>query len=116
MGGFISLGPGPMVEATDVGYPSLIRTKQVEAVKQCASFLFPAPDFIGLLMDLNVTKTGFRHLSEFMTRQGIDYTAATGRTFSRPIATRQAFLDTWKDMAEPPELRPPVHVDDPPDR
>ena len=101
-------------EATDVGYPSLVRNKQVEAVKQYASFLFPAPDFIELLMDLNVTKTGFRHLSEFMTRRGIDYTAATGHTFPRPIPTPQAFLDTWKDMAEPLELRPPVNVDDPP--
>ena len=101
-------------EATDVGYPSLIRTKRVEAVKQYASFLFPAPDFIGLLMDLNVTKTGFRHLSQFMTRRGIDYTAATGHTFPLPIPTRQAFLDTWKDNAKPLELRPPVNVDDPP--
>ena len=79
-------------EATDVGYPSLIRTKQVEAVKQYASFLFPAPNLIGLLMDVNVTKTAFRHLSEFMTRLGTDYTAATGHTFLRPIPTRQAFL------------------------
>ena len=54
-------------EATDVGSPFFLRTKQVEAVKQYASFLFSAPDFIGLLMDLNVTNTGFRHLSEFMT-------------------------------------------------
>ena len=101
-------------EATDAGYPSLIRTKQVEAVKQYSPFLFPTPNFIGLLMDLNVIKTGFRHLSEFMTRRGIDYTAATGPTFVRPIPTRQAFLDMWKDMAKPLELRPPVNVDDPP--
>ena len=46
------------VEATDVGYPSLVRTKQVEAVKQYASSLFPAPEFVGLLMDLNVTNLG----------------------------------------------------------
>ena len=65
-------------------------------------------------MDLNVTKTVFRHLSEFMNRRGIDYPAATGHTFSRPITTQQAFLDTWKDMAKPLELRPPVNVDDPP--
>ena len=37
-------------EATEVGYPSLIRDKQKEAVKQYASLLFPAPDLIGLLM------------------------------------------------------------------
>ena len=55
-------------EAMAVGYPSLIRTKQVEAVKQYASFLFLAPHCIGLLMDLKVTKTGFRRLSEFMIR------------------------------------------------
>ena len=33
-------------EAMEVGYPSLIRTKQVEAVKQYAPHLFPAPDLI----------------------------------------------------------------------
>ena len=49
-------------EATEVGYPSLIRDKQKEAVKQYASLLFPAPDLIGLLMDLNVPKLGFRHM------------------------------------------------------
>ena len=101
-------------EATDVGYPSLIRTKQVVAVKQYASFLFPAPDFVGLLMHHNVTKTGFLHLSDIMTRGGIDYTAATGQTYPRPIPTQQAFVDTWKDMAKPLELRPPVDVDNPP--
>ena len=61
-----------------------------------------------------MTKTGFRHLSEFMTQRGIDYTVAMGHTLPRPIPTRQAFLDTWKDMAKPLELRPPANVDDPP--
>ena len=51
-------------EATEVGYPSLIRDKQKEAVKQYASHLFPALDLIGLLMDLNVPKLGLRHVSE----------------------------------------------------
>ena len=101
-------------EAKDVGYHSLIRTKQMEAVKQYASSLFPALEFIGLLIDLNVTQTGFRHLSEFMPRRGLDYTADTGHTFPRPITKRQAFLYTWKDTPKPLELRPPVNVDDPP--
>ena len=57
-------------EATEVGYPSLIRDKQNEAVKQYASHLFPAPDLIGLLIDLNVPKLGFRHVSEYMSRRG----------------------------------------------
>ena len=100
-------------EATEVGYPTLIRNKQKEAVKQYASMLFPAPHLIGLLMELNVTKTGCRHLSAFMTRRGLDYTAATGHEFPRPIPTRQAFLDTWKELVKA-ELRPPVTVSDPP--
>ena len=51
-------------EATEVGYPSLFGNKQKEAVKQYASHLFPAPDLICLLMDLNVSKLGFRHMME----------------------------------------------------
>ena len=73
----------------EVGYPSLIRTKQVEAVKQYASHLFPARDLIGLLMDLNVPKVGFRHMMEYMSRRGLVYTAATGLPFPRPITTRK---------------------------
>ena len=65
-------------------------------------------------MDLNVTKTGFRHFCEFMTRRWIDYAVATDHTFPQPIPTRQASLDTCKDMAKPSELRPPVPVEDPP--
>ena len=61
-------------EATEVGYPSLIRDKKKEAVKQYAYNLFPAPDLIGLLMDLNVPKLGFRHVSEYMSRRGSAYT------------------------------------------
>ena len=48
------LAKGRLAEATEVGYPSLICTKQVEAVRQYASFLFPAPVFIGLPRDLNL--------------------------------------------------------------
>ena len=54
------LAKGRWAEATDVGYLSLIRTKQVEAVKQYTSFLFPAPKLIGLLMDLNVSMVRLR--------------------------------------------------------
>ena len=82
-------------------------------MKQCASFLFPVPEFIGLLMDLDVIKTGFRHLCELLTRRLIDFRSATGHTFPRPIPTRPAFLDRWKDVAKPLNLRPPVTVADP---
>ena len=101
-------------EATEVGYPSLIRDKQKEAVKQYASHLFPAPDLIGLLMDLSVPKLGFRHVSEYMSRRGSAYTAATGLPFPRPIPTRDTFTDTWKELVTPLDLRPPVSIPDPP--
>ena len=101
-------------EAMEVGYRSLIRTKQVEAVKQYASHFFPALDLIGHLMDLNVPELGFRHVSEYMGRRGSAYTAATGRPFPRPIPTRDTFTDTWKDLVTSLDLRPPVSVPDPP--
>ena len=85
----------------EVGYPSLIRDKQKEAVKQHACNLFPAPDLIGLLMDLNVPKVGFRHMMEYMSRRGLAYTAATGLPFTKPIPTREAFTDAWKELVTP---------------
>ena len=101
-------------EATEVGYPSLIRDKQKEAVKQYASHLFPAPNLIGLLMDLNVPRLGFRHVSEYMSCWGSTYTAATGLPFAKPIPTREVFTDAWKQLVTPLDLRPPVSIPDPP--
>ena len=89
-------------EATEVCYPSLIRAKQKEAVKQYASLLFPAPDLIGLLMNLNVPKVGFRHMMVYMSRRGSAYAATTGLPFAKPIPTREAFTDAWKELVTPP--------------
>ena len=49
-------------EATEVAQLLLIRNKQIEAVKQYASVLFPAPELIGLHMDLNVPVDGDPHV------------------------------------------------------
>ena len=57
-------------EATEVARLSLIGNKQIEAVKQYASVRFPAPDLIRLLVDLDVSKGGFRHALAFMSRRG----------------------------------------------
>ena len=46
-------------KATEVAQLPVIRNKQIEAVKQYASVLFPPPESIRLLMDLNVPKGGF---------------------------------------------------------
>ena len=58
-------------DATQVAELPLICNKQIEAVKQYASVLFPAPELIGLLVDLNVPKSGFRHVPEFMITGGL---------------------------------------------
>ena len=101
-------------EATEVAQLPVIRNKQIEAVKHYASVLFPAPELIGLLMDLNVPKGGFRHVLEFMTRRGAAYTAATGLPFPRPIPSRDRFMDTWKELVKPLALDRPMSVADPP--
>ena len=88
-------------EAKEVAQLPLIRKKQIQAVKQYASVLFLAPELTGLLMDLNVPKGSFRHVSEFMTCRGGVYTAATGLPFPRPIPSRDHFMDTWKELVKP---------------
>ena len=93
-------------EATVGGYPSLIRDKQIVTVKKLASRPVSARDSIGLLMELNIPKTGFCHISEFMTRRGAGYTAATDLNFPRPIPSRGEHLDTWNELAMPLELGP----------
>ena len=65
-------------------------------------------------MDLNVPKGGFRHASEFMTRRGAAYTAATGLPFPRPIPSRDRFMDTWKELVKLLALGRPVSVADHP--
>ena len=101
-------------EATEVAKPRLIRNKQIEAVKQYASVLFLAPELIRLPMDLNVPKSGFWHVSEFMTARGAAYTAATGLPFPRPIPLRDHFTDTLQELVKPLALDPPVSVPEPP--
>ena len=86
--------------------PPPIRNKQIEAVTQYPSLIFPSPIFIALPMELNVPKTGCCHMSEFMTTRS----AATGCPFPRPIPTKDNFMHTWKEMAKPLGWGPPVSV------
>ena len=59
-GGWMAHPLWPTPIGTEVAQLLLIRNKQIEAVKQYASVLFPAPQWIGLLMGLNVCKGGSR--------------------------------------------------------
>ena len=88
--------------------PVRLRNKQIEALKQYASVLLPAPVLIALLMDLNVPKGGFRHVSKFMTRRVAAYTAATGLPFPHAIPSRDRFRDTWKELVKALALDRPV--------
>ena len=87
------LGKTCWVMAKEVGYTCLIHTTQVAAVKQCASFLFPAAKFMALLVDLNVTKTGFRHFSEVNDPVRGQLYRHYGPYLQRAIPRRQAFSD-----------------------
>ena len=69
---------------------------------------------IRLLLELGATRSGFRMLSQYITRRGDAYTARTGRPFPRPISARDQFDATWKSLTAPLALSPPVECADPP--
>ena len=108
------LGKARWADATEVGYPSLVQDKQKAAVKQYSPLLFSAMDLIGLLMDLNVPKLGFRHIMEYMSRRRPAYTATTGLSFPKRIPTRGTFTNTWKELVTSLDLRPTVSIPDTP--
>ena len=98
-------------EATQVTQLPVIRNKQLEAVKQYASVPFPVPELIGLLMDLNVPKGGFRHVSEFMTRRApLTPPRRASHYPPPPIPSHDGFTDTWKELVKPFALDRPVFV------
>ena len=89
-------------EATDAGYPSIIRDKQKEAVKQYASHLFPAPDLIGLLMDLNVPKLGFEYMMEYTSRRGVGVHGRNGPTVPQAHARSGCVHGRVEGVRNPP--------------
>ena len=93
--------------------PVVHKTK-VQAIRTYAEALFPATYLIGLLLVLGAPPSGFRVLSEYITRLGGTYTARTGLPFSWPIPTRDQFDATWKSFTALLALSPPVECADPP--
>ena len=87
MGGLIPFGQGPLLRGYR-GCPIAPHPQQLGAVKQNASVLFLVPKLMGLLMDLNVPRGGLRHMSEFMSRRGVAYTAARGLPFLQQLPSR----------------------------
>ena len=77
--------------------PAVHKTK-VQAIRTYAEALFPPPYLMGLLLELGARRSGFRVLSEYITRRGDAYAARTGLPFPRPIPTRDQFDATWKSL------------------
>ena len=80
--------------------PAVHKTK-AHAICTYAEALFPALYLIGLLLELGAPRSGFRVLSEYITRRGDAYTARTGLPFPRPIPTRDQFDAMWKSLIAP---------------
>ena len=105
---------GGFTEAMDhAPLPAVHKTK-VQAIRTYAEALFPAPYLIGLLLEMGATRSGFRVLSEYITRRGDTYTARTGLPFPRPIPTQDQFDGSWKSLTALLALSPPVECADPP--
>ena len=103
-----------LTEAMDhAPLPAVHKTK-VQAIRMYAEALFPAPYLIGLFLELGATRSGFRVLSEYITRRGDAYTARTGLPFPRPIPIRDQFDATWKSLTAPLALSHAVEFADPP--
>ena len=100
-------------EAMDHAPLPAVHNAKVHAIRTYAEALLPAPYLIGLLLELGALRSGFRVLSEYITRQGDAYTACTGLPFPLPIPTRDQFDATWKSLTAPLALSPPVECADP---
>ena len=94
-------------EAMDHAPLSAVHKTKVQAIHTYAEALFPAPYLIGLLLELGAPRSGFRVLSQYITRRGDAYTARTGLPFPRPIPTQDQFDATWKSLTAPLALSPP---------
>ena len=75
--------------------PAVHKT-EVQAICTYAEALIPAPHLIGLLLELGAPRSGFRVLSEYITRRDDAYTARTGLPLPRPIPTQDQLDATWK--------------------
>ena len=83
-------------EAMDHAPLPAVHKTNVRAIRTYAEALFSAPFLIGLFLELGAPRSGFRVLSEYITRRGNAYTARTGLPFPRPIPTRDESDATWK--------------------
>ena len=85
----------PWGQATVEGGHNVVRAAEDAAMREYAESLITPLGAVELVVALKAPKSGFRALSKFFTRQGMQYSLKTGRPFPRPICTRAAFDAEW---------------------
>ena len=116
LGVWVASSPLPKAcwaEATELGYPALVRTRHMDAVKQYLPFSFPHQNLWGYSWSCMLPSWDTATSPPSSHGGGLP-TRPTGHIFPRPIPTRQEFLDSWKDMVKLLELQAPVTMSEPP--
>ena len=101
-------------QATVEGGHKVVRAAEDAAIRQYAESLLTPLDAVELVLALKAPKSAFRALSEFFTRQRLQYSLKTGRPFPRPICTPEALDAEWRACCTPLRLAPPVTAGSPP--
>ena len=78
----------------------MVRAAEDSTIREYAESLITPLGTVELVVVLKAPKSGFYALSEFFTRQGLQYSLKTGRPFPRPICTREAFAK-WRARCTP---------------
>ena len=84
-------------QATVEGGHKVFRAAEDAAIREYAEFLIIPLHAVELVVALKAPKTGFCALSEFFTRQGLQYSLKTGRVFPPSTALIERMLRTLRD-------------------
>ena len=96
------------------GSKPLWRVAEDATIREYAESLITLLGAVELVVALKTPNFGFRALSEFFTRQGLQYSLKTGRPFPWLICTWQAFNAEWRARCSPLQLAPLVTAGSPP--
>ena len=83
------------------GGHKVVRAAEDAAIREYAESLITPLGTVELVVALKAPTSSFRALSEFSTRQGLQYSLKTGQPFPRPICTREAFDAEWRARCTP---------------
>ena len=92
----------------------VVRAVEDTSIREYAESLITPLRAVEVVVALKAPKSGFRALSEFFTRQGLEYSLKTGRPFPRPIFTSEHFDAERRARCASLKLAPPVTAGSPP--